>query len=305
MQAHIASEVGHYKGKCYAWDVVNEAFNDDGSLVSCPFTQYIGAAYIPLAFQAAGQADPNAQLYYNDYNIETAGAKLNAALALVPKIRAIGARIDAIGFESHFIVGSTPSASALTSAMNSVTALNLNVAVTELDIRFSSLPPSSSGLTQQANDYTGVVQACLNVARCVGVTVWDFDDNYSWIPGTFSGAGDADLYWANLTVKPAYNSIVNLLKAHATSSTSAAPSSTMITVTTTSPAGSPTPTTTTTTTPVTTPAPTTTMTTTTAGDSGGSQTHWGQCGGIGWSGPSGCAAPYACETQNAYYAQCL
>lgn len=281
IQAHIANEVGHYKGQCYAWDVVNEAFDDSGNWRADVFYNTMGTSYVPIAFAAAAAADPDAKLYYNDYNIEYAGTKSTLAVELVNLVKAAGAKIDGIGLQGHFIVGSTPSASTLTSQLNTYVALGLEVAYTEVDVRFSSLPPTTAGLTQQATDYGSVVQACLNVAECVGITVWDFDDAYSWIPSTFSGQGDACLYWANLTTKPAYDTVQSLLA---------------------SAAGTTVPTSTATATTLTTKTTTTTSATTTAT---GTSAHWGQCGGIGWTGPTVCASPYTCTYVNDYYSQCL
>ncbi|KAK7742637.1 hypothetical protein SLS63_000202 [Diaporthe eres] len=285
IQAHIASEVGHYKGKCYAWDVVNEALNDDGTYRTSVFYNTMGTSYLPVAFAAAAAADPAAKLYYNDYNIEYSGSKATAAVNLIKTIQAAGAKIDGVGLQGHFIVGSTPSASALTSQLNTYVALGLEVAYTEVDVRFSSLPSTAAGLAQQATDYGSVVSACLAVSKCVGITVWDFDDNYSWIPSTFSGQGDACLYWSNLTTKPAYDNVQKLLAAAA---------------------GTPLPTST-----ATTLSSSTTRVSTTATSSSATATgtnvaaHWGQCGGLSWTGATACASPYTCTVVNPYYSQCL
>ncbi|KAH8899027.1 hypothetical protein GQ53DRAFT_677823 [Thozetella sp. PMI_491] len=213
--AHIASEVGHYKGQCYSWDVVNEVVGDDGNFRNSIFFQTMGTSYIPLAFQAAAAADPGAKLYYNDFNIEQAGAKATKALEVVKLVQDAGARIDGVGLQGHFIVGSTPTKDALVSQLNAFTALGVEVAYTELDIRHSSLPANSANRLQQATDYTNVVDACLAVEKCVGVTVWDFDDKFSWVPSTFPGAGDACLFSSNLEAKPAYTSVSSLLSASA------------------------------------------------------------------------------------------
>lgn len=170
IQTHITNEVTHYKGQCYAWDVVNEALNDDGTFRSWTVYNTIGPAYIPIAFAAAAAADPSAKLYYNDYNIESAGAKATAAQNLVKMIKAYGAKIDGIGLESHFIVGETPSASAQASNMAAFTALGVEVAVTELDVR-QTLPETAAQDQQQATDYVSTVTACLQTKNCVGVTV--------------------------------------------------------------------------------------------------------------------------------------
>ncbi|KAG6367031.1 hypothetical protein INS49_001213 [Diaporthe citri] len=285
IQAHIASEVGHYKGKCYAWDVVNEALNDDGTYRTSVFYNTMGTSYLPVAFAAAAAADPAAKLYYNDYNIESSGAKSTAAVNLIKTIQAAGAKIDGVGLQGHFIVGSTPSASALTSQLNTYVALGLEVAYTEVDVRFSSLPSTAAGLAQQATDYGSVVSACLAVGKCVGITVWDFDDKYSWIPSTFSGQGDACLYWSNLTTKPAYDNVKKLLAAAA---------------------GTPLPTSTATTLSSSTTRVSTTTTSSSALATGTNvATHWSQCGGSGWTGATVCASPYTCTVVNPYYSQCL
>jgi endo-1,4-beta-xylanase len=299
INAHIASEVGHYKGQCYAWDVVNEALNDDGTFRTDVFYNVLGTSYLPIAFAAAAAADPDARLYYNDYNLEYSGAKSTAALDIVKTIQAAGAPIHGVGFQGHFIVGGTPSQTDLTNVLNSFVALGIEVAFTEVDIRFSSLPTDAAGYAQQANDYAAVVGACLAVSQCVGITVWDFDDKYSWIPSTFSGQGEACLYWQNLTAKPAYYKVQSLLAAAATSSVpSSTASSTVKTTATPS-------TTLITTTSKTTVTSSSTKTTSTAAVSTGTAAHWGQCGGNGWTGPTVCASPYTCKKQNDWYSQCL
>lgn len=170
--AHIQSEVGHYKGLCYAWDVVNEALDDSAAYRTDVFYQTMGTWYIPFAFATAAVADPAAKLYYNDYNIEYAGAKATAAVAIVKMVQAYGAKIDGVGLQGHFIVGSTPSEATLLAQINTFAALGVEVAYTEVDVRFSSLPPTTAGLAQQATDYGSVTSACLASSACVGITVW-------------------------------------------------------------------------------------------------------------------------------------
>lgn len=271
LKNHITNEVTHYKGKCYAWDVVNEAFNDDGTYRTDVFYNTIGPEYIPIAFEAAAAADPTVKLYYNDYNIESSGGKATAALNLVKSLKARGIKIDGVGLQAHFIVGSTPSLSAQVANLNTFIAAGVEVAYTELDIRFTSLPATTSGLAQQTTDYYNTVAACVQVG-CVGVTIWDYTDKYSWIPSTFSGQGDALPWDSNLVTKAgAYYGIVSALGGTATATTTAVPT----TSATTAPGGS------------------------------GTQVHWGQCGGNGWTGPTACVSPYTCTYANDWYSQCL
>ena len=154
---------------------MNEALNDDGTFRTDVFYNIIGEEYIRIAFETVAAADPDVKLYYNDYNTETAGAKSTAALNIVKSLQAAGTKIDGVGFQSHFIVGSTPSKADQVSKLESFTALGVEVALTELDIRMT-LPSTDALLAQQSTDYENTVAACLAVTDCVGVTVWDFDD---------------------------------------------------------------------------------------------------------------------------------
>jgi endo-1,4-beta-xylanase len=212
IRQHVLSEVGHYRGECFSWNVVNEALNDDGTWRETIFYNVTGTEYINVAFAAAAEADPLAQLYYNDYNIEYPGPKATAAQNLIKLLKDNGTKIDAIGLESHFIVGETPTTEQQMQVMQEYIDLGVQVVVSELDIRFSSLPPTDAGLQQQSSDYYNSVAACVNVGKeCMGISVWDIDDEYSWIPSSFPCEGDADLYYANLTQAPAYYGVVSAL----------------------------------------------------------------------------------------------
>ncbi|RSL80110.1 hypothetical protein CEP51_006841 [Fusarium floridanum] len=221
IEAHISNVVGHYKGDCYAWDVVNEAIGDDGNWRDSVFYQTLGTDYLAISFNAARKADPDAKLYYNDYNLEGNGAKTERALELVKIVQDAGAPIDGVGFQGHLIVGQTPSRSNLATVLKRFTAINVEVAYTELDIRHSSVPASESALKTQGDDFANVVGSCLDVEGCVGVTVWGVSDKYSWVPDTFSGAGEALIYNDQYEKKPAWTSISSLLAAAATGSSKA------------------------------------------------------------------------------------
>ncbi|KAM5537223.1 hypothetical protein V8D89_009156 [Ganoderma adspersum] len=210
IQNHCGTLVGHYKGQVYSWDVVNEPFNDDGTWRTDVFYNTLGTSYVSIALQAARAADPGAKLYINDYNIEQTGAKATAMLNLVKQLLAAGVPLDGVGFQCHFIVGEVPGS--FQTVLQQFTALGLEVAITELDIRMPT-PASQASLAQQQKDYQTVVQACMNVGGCVGITVWDFTDKYSWVPSTFSGQGAACPWDQNLVKKAAYNGIVAALEA--------------------------------------------------------------------------------------------
>jgi endo-1,4-beta-xylanase len=208
MKDHIAGEVGHYKGKIWYWDVVNEAFNDDGTRRSSVFQQKIGNSYIEEAFKAARAADPNAKLCYNDYNIDGVNSKSTAVYNMIQDFKSRGIPIDCVGFQAHLIVGQLPSD--IQANMQRFANLGVDVQVTELDIRMPT-PASSANLQQQATDYKQVVSACVAVSRCNDITVWGVYDGDSWIPSVFSGYGAALLFDENYQKKPAYNAVIQAL----------------------------------------------------------------------------------------------
>lgn len=219
MKNHIFKTVQHFGRRCYSWDVVNEAINGDGTFSSSVWYNTIGEEYFYLAFKFAQEAlaeigAHDVKLYYNDYGIENQGTKATAVLQLVSNLRSRGIRIDGVGLESHFIVGETPSFADQLATKQAYIKANLEVAVTELDVRFAQAPYyDAAGQKQQAADYYSSVASCMNAGpRCIGIVVWDFDDAYSWVPGAFAGQGGACLFNNTLEAKPAYYAVAEALE---------------------------------------------------------------------------------------------
>jgi len=204
MLNHINAEVTHYKGKLYSWDVVNEAFNDDGTRRQSFWQQKLGDGYIADAFRATRAADPAAKLYYNDYNTDGLGAKSDAVYNMVKAFKQQGVPIDGVGLQAHLILGQVPGS--MQQNIQRFADLGVEVAITELDVRMNT-PSTSDKLATQAADYTKVANACLAVTGCVGITTWGLSDKYSWIPSTFPGQGAALPFDENLQPKSAYNSL--------------------------------------------------------------------------------------------------
>ena len=132
MHDHIATVVGRYKGRIQGWDVVNEALNEDGTMRNTPWRRIIGDDYIEKAFQYAHEADPQAQLHYNDYSLENE-PKRKGALALIKKLQGEGIPITAIGLQDHVKLD-WPSTKQLDETITAFAKLGVKVMITELDV---------------------------------------------------------------------------------------------------------------------------------------------------------------------------
>ena len=209
MTNHIANVAGHFKGQLYAWDVVNEALNEDGTMRNSFWFQKLGTSYIADAFRAARAADPTAKLYINDYNTDGLGAKSDGMFTLVQSLLSQGVPIDGVGFQGHLAI-QFGFPNQMQQNLQRFANLGLDVAITELDVRMQ-LPSDATKLATQATYYRNVTNACLAVTRCVGITTWGYTDKYSWIPSTFPGEGAALLVDQNFQVKPAYTAVHDAL----------------------------------------------------------------------------------------------
>lgn len=201
---HIHTVAGRYDGKVDAWDVVNEALNEDGTLRNSVFLRALGEDYIVEAFRLAQQAAPNTKLYYNDYNIEQP-EKRAGAIALIKKIQAAGVRIDGVGIQGHWHVGSVPM-DYIEQSIREFAALGVDVMFTELDLSVLPNPwngnsaelsqteqynkrlnPYPDGLPDsvaqaQAQAYESLFRLFLKYRDQVGrVTFWGMHDGQSWL----------------------------------------------------------------------------------------------------------------------------
>jgi len=143
MHDHIRTVVGRYKGRVNSWDVVNEALDDDGSLRQTPWLKIIGEDYIAKAFEFAHEADPSAQLNYNEFSLENE-AKREGALKLIKKLRAEGVPVNAVGLQGHYRF-EWPTVEQLDTAITEFGKLGVKVMITELDI--DVLPKAAPGQT--------------------------------------------------------------------------------------------------------------------------------------------------------------
>lgn len=210
LKKHITTEVRHYRGKVYSWDVVNEAFNEDGTYRETIWYKMLGPGYIADALRWAHQADPHAKLYLNDYNIEATGPKSDAYYQLAKDLKAQRVPLDGIGFQAHLAL-QYGYPTTLGDNLRRFSRLGLDTALTEVDVRMQ-LPATDAKLAEQATWYRDLTEACLAVRRCVGVTVWDYTDKYSWIPAFFPGEGAALPWDERLAPKPAYYALREALE---------------------------------------------------------------------------------------------
>ncbi|MCX0242474.1 endo-1,4-beta-xylanase [Streptomyces drozdowiczii] len=205
LRKHITDEARHFKGRIWQWDVVNEAFNDDGTLRDSIWLRKLGPGYIADAFRWAHAADPKAKLFINDYNIEGVNAKSTALHDLVVKLRKQHVPIDGVGIQGHLSVQYNAPHD-IAENMKRFDALGLETAITEADVRVP-MPSDSTEQEAQAEGYDVLLRGCLLTRKCTDFTVWGFTDKYSWVPGTFEGEGAANLYDENYRAKPAYSAL--------------------------------------------------------------------------------------------------
>jgi endo-1,4-beta-xylanase len=213
LKEHIETMMTRYHGRIAAWDVANEVLAEDGTLRHGFWLDNLGPGYLADAFRWARAADPQTKLYLNEYGAEQAGAKAKGLYTLVKDLKAQGVPIDGVGFQNH-VHGSTR-LSGLGGMMRQIASLDVDVAITELDVRVP-LPADPISLYEQADVYGRAAQVCLSTPRCRSITVWGFTDAVSWLPAQYFGYGAGTLLDASLKAKPAYQKLVRTLSESAT-----------------------------------------------------------------------------------------
>jgi endo-1,4-beta-xylanase len=212
MKDHITTVLQHYKGKVYAWDVVNEAVADGaphGIRDDSFWKKVVGEDYVEKAFEFARQADPQVVLYYNDYGAEGGGAKSDAVYELVKRLKA-RSLVDGVGWQCHFESGWKVNDGYVRNAER-LAKLGLEISVTELDLRLP-LPSTPEKLAAQAESYRAMLAFCVSQPNVKAMLLWGFTDKASWVPQFFKGSGDALLFDAVYRPKPAYHALLDVLK---------------------------------------------------------------------------------------------
>jgi endo-1,4-beta-xylanase len=237
MREHIQTVVGRYKGKIHGWDVVNEALDEDGSMRRTSWQRIIGDDYVQKAFEFAHEADPKAELYYNDYSLENE-PKRNGAVQLIRKLKAAGVPVAGIGLQNHDKMD-WPTSQQLGSTIDQFASMGLKVMITELDV--DVLPPAArpgsadpalrTELRQDLNPYTNGLPNSVQEAlarryaelfnvftkhheQITRVTFWGVTDGDSWL-NNWPVRGRCShplLFGRDGTPKPAFDAIIRSMK---------------------------------------------------------------------------------------------
>jgi endo-1,4-beta-xylanase len=233
MRTHVHTVVGRYKGKVHGWDVVNEAIEDNGSWRNSKFYQIIGEEFVEYAFKFAAEADPDAELYYNDYSMALEGRR-NGVINMVKNLQSKGIKIDGIGMQGHLLMDG-PSLEDYEKSILAYSALGVTVMITELDLSALPWPARQQGADialraeydAQMNPYTEGLPDSASVAwnnrmgdffslflkhqdKISRVTQWGVADHQSW-KNNFPTRGRTDyplLYDRNYQPKPVVERII-------------------------------------------------------------------------------------------------
>ena len=233
MKTHIHTVVGRYKGRVHGWDVVNEAIENDGSWRKTKFYEIIGEDYIDLAFQFAHEADPDAELYYNDYSMADAGRR-DAVVRMVNDLKGRGIKIDGIGLQGHFLMN-YPSVEEYEKTLVAFGETGAKLMITELDMTVLQMPgqnrganvgdqaeyqaamnPYAAGLPDSvATVWNDRMEAFFDLFlkhsdKITRVTLWGVTDNHSW-KNNWPVRGRTDyplLFDRNYQPKPVVGAIV-------------------------------------------------------------------------------------------------
>ncbi len=237
MREHIQAVAGRYRGKVHGWDVVNEAFEDDGTLRKTGWSEGIGPDFIEKAFEFAREAAPEAELYYNDYNLWKP-AKREAVERLVVALKAKGLRIDAVGEQAHYHV-TGPTVEEIEKMVTGLAAKGVKVMLTELDIdvlpshpdmwgadlskrseikAVTNIYPNGLPAEEQAKlaaRYADIFRLVKKHATSVSrVTFWGVTDRTSWLHNfPIPGRVNYPLLWDREgREKPAFAAVVGVLR---------------------------------------------------------------------------------------------
>jgi len=220
-QKHIKTLVGRYRGKVYAWDVVNEVVDtrQANGLRKTVFLEKLGEGYIAEAFRLAHEADPDALLLYNDYDAESVDssayrkARSDRVYRLVKKLVDDGVPIHGVGLQMHLDAWNCPKPVDVAANVRRLARLGLKVNISEMDVRITEKELAGTlteRLEMQRRIYHDIIAACVKEQGFMAVTFWGFTDAHSWIDEEF-GPDDPLLFDEGYNPKPAYWGVMDAL----------------------------------------------------------------------------------------------
>ena len=204
LQSYISTVLAHFKGRVRSWDVVNEAFNADGTVRDCLWSRVIGNDWVEQAFRFARAADPDLKLFYNEVRADVPNPKFEAVVEMVQDFRARGVPIDGVGLQMHLTTDAPPQ-DQIEAAISRLGALGLDVHISEMDVPVWYLGPTiEEKLARQAQSYRRVAAACQAQLACFRLTTWGFTDRYTWrgtssMPLPFDSEYQPKPAWTELT----------------------------------------------------------------------------------------------------------
>lgn len=208
MKAHIQTTVTHFGDRVPSWDVVNEAFEDNGAFRENIWFQHIGEEYIKMAFEFANEANPDALLFYNDFNVAEKSRKCKAIVDHLSKLKEDGVPIHGVGMQLHMF-NFTPGENAIRTAVEALVEKGFMIHFSEVDISMNlngDMTLSDSKLQKQGRRMRTLVDVFQEVpsTQQFGITVWGVSDNDSWIPSFFGREDYPLLYDSDYEPKPMY-----------------------------------------------------------------------------------------------------
>lgn len=220
LETHIKTVAGRYKGRIYAWDVVNEPISDEGEFVNSSLYKRLGEKYIELSFKWAKEADPNAKLFLNDWGSDSINKRSDKLYEIVKDLIAKGVPIDGVGFQMHLGLGdcktshTVPEMSSIRENFTRFANLGLEIHITEMDIQINyGGGTEEEKLKEQAEAYKNILETALEFPNFKALVVWGVNDKYSWITDLNDGSEDAPLIFdKDNKPKPAYFAINEVLE---------------------------------------------------------------------------------------------
>jgi endo-1,4-beta-xylanase len=211
LQNHVTQLVLRYEGKVQEWDVINEPFTEEGTFKETIWYNNVGPEYIELALQWVHEANPDAQLFINEFATENLNPKSDALYRLAQDLLARGVPLHGIGFQMHLDESNPPDPEQAAENFRRFGELGLKVAVTELDVRILK-PITPEKLAHQAEIYRAMLKACLSAPDCDTFVLWGVNDGSSWIPYFYPEWGSPLILDDAFEPKPAYWALVEALQ---------------------------------------------------------------------------------------------